>query len=123
MVFGSVSVDPTTPGTVILAPASTRTVTGGSDIISSSVATAASFTVTGLAASTYAITLPTSVTVSKTGPAASMTVNAFTSTPLATGLLTAGTQTLNVGATLNMTAGQATGTYTASSFTVTVNYN
>jgi hypothetical protein len=42
-----------------------------------------------------------------------MTVNGFTSTPSATGTLSSGgTQTLTVGATLNVAAAQAVGTYT-----------
>jgi len=53
-----------------------------------------------------------------------MTVDAFTSNPDGTGTLTGGTQTLKVGATLNVGANQAAGTYTsATPFTVTVNYN
>jgi len=54
-----------------------------------------------------------------------MTVNAFTSSPSATGLLSSGgSQTLTVGATLNVAAGQMAGTYTnASGVPVTVNYN
>ena len=48
----------------------------------------------------------------------------FTSTPSATGALTAGTQTLNVGATLNVAAAQASGIYVSGTpFTVTVVYN
>ncbi|MBV5336700.1 MAG: DUF4402 domain-containing protein, partial [Deltaproteobacteria bacterium] len=34
-----------------------------------------------------------------------------------------GTQTLTVGATLNVGANQAAGTYTSGAFSVTVNYN
>jgi hypothetical protein len=53
-----------------------------------------------------------------------MTVNAFTSTPSGTGALTAGSQILKVGATLNVGAGQVAGTYTnATGFPVIVNYN
>jgi hypothetical protein len=54
-----------------------------------------------------------------------MVVNTFTSTPATTGALsTSGTQDLKVGATLNVTAAQASGTYTNSTAVpVTVNYN
>jgi hypothetical protein len=54
-----------------------------------------------------------------------MTVNAFTSSPSATGTLSGtGSQTLTVGATLNVAAGQAAGSYTNSTgVLVTVNYN
>jgi hypothetical protein len=59
-----------------------------------------------------------------TSGANTMTVTAFSSTPSATGLLTAGTQTLTVGATLNVAAAQAPGVYvSATPFSVTVNYN
>jgi len=84
--------------------------------------TAASFTVTGQGAYTYAITLPATVTL--TSGVNTMTATTFTSTPSATGALTAGTQTLNVGATLNVAAAQAAGTYVSGTpFSVTVNYN
>jgi hypothetical protein len=53
-----------------------------------------------------------------------MTVNTFTSTPTPTGTLTGGTETLRVGATLNVGASQPAGTYVSGTpFTVTVNYN
>ncbi|HNW54406.1 MAG TPA: DUF4402 domain-containing protein, partial [Bacteroidales bacterium] len=53
-----------------------------------------------------------------------MTVGTFTSNPTPTGTLTAGTQDVFVGATLNVAAGQAAGVYTnATGLVVTVNYN
>ena len=53
-----------------------------------------------------------------------MIVNGFTSNPSATGVLTSGSQTLTVGATLDVAAAQAAGTYTNSTgVPVTVNYN
>jgi len=53
------------------------------------------------------------------------TVGTFVSTPAATGALSAGgTQTVLVGATLNLSAATAAGSYTnAAGLTVTVNYN
>ncbi len=56
---------------------------------------------------------------------ATMTVNGFTSTPSTTGTLgTGGTQTLQIGATLNVSAAQTPGNYTsATAIPVTVNYN
>jgi len=50
-----------------------------------------------------------------------MTVDTFTSTPSGTGTLTGGAETLNVGATLQVGIGQATGSYTGT-YSVTVNY-
>jgi len=110
-------------GTVVLTPESTRTFTGGVTLpAATGTVTAAAFTVTGSGSYTYAITLPTSVTI--TSGSDSMIVNSFTSTPSSTGILTAGTQDITVGATLNLVASQAPGDYTsAAPFAVTVNYN
>ena len=112
---GTVTVNPTTGkrsslGDVILPTATPGTVN------------AARFTVTGLANATYAITLPTSINISTTGGGATMTVTNFTSNPSGTGTLAGGTQTLLVGATLNVDAGQVAGDYTGE-FSVTVAYN
>ncbi|MDP3452400.1 MAG: DUF4402 domain-containing protein [Bacteroidales bacterium] len=121
--FGNIAVS-ATGGTVILAPAGTRTITGGVTLpaVIGDV-TAAEFTVTGSIGYTYAISLPTTPTT-VTSEANTMTVDAFTSTPNSTGTLTGGTETVKVGATINVSANQAAGTYTsATPFTVTVNYN
>jgi hypothetical protein len=80
----------------------------------------AQFTVTGFAGATYAVTLPVSATLSSDGN--NMTVNSFVSNPSSTGVLTGGSQALNVGATLNVGANQAPGLYTGN-FSVTVVYN
>ncbi|MFV5687828.1 DUF4402 domain-containing protein [Flavobacterium sp. ZT3R25] len=113
-------------GTVLLSTSGSRTPSGGIILPSfTGTVTAAQFTVTGEPGYTYAITLPANFTLSESevGPA-SMVVNAFTSTPSATGILTAGTQTVFVGATLNVGASQTTGSYTnTTGFQVTVNYN
>jgi hypothetical protein len=127
MNFGNVAVTGT-GGTVILAPASTRTISGGVTlpVVPGTVA-AASFNVTGEGTYTYDITLPSAdYTITNTTGVGgeTMIVNTFTSTPSGTGQLTAGAQTLNVGATLNVSAGQVAGVYTnATGFDVTVNYN
>lgn len=88
--------------------------------------TAASFTVTGETDFTYAITLPAApfdVSNTDTTPA-TMAVGTFVSLPSATGTLTAGTQTLLVGATITLGAAQASGAYTnAAGLAVTVYYN
>ena len=127
MNFGNVAVN-ANAGTVVLTPAGTRpTVTGGVSLpANTGTVAAASFTVTGATGYTYAISLPSTHTVSF--GANNMTVNAFSSTPTvaAGGVLTAGSETLLVGATLNVSGSQAAGTYTSavlSPFTVTVNYN
>jgi hypothetical protein len=108
-------------GTVVLTPAGARSATGGTTLGSGTSVAAAAFNVTGQANATYAITLPASATV--TSGANSMTVDTFTSNPSGTGTLSGGgSQALSVGATLNVGASQATGTYTGS-FNVTVTYN
>ena len=124
MNFGNVAVS-ATGGTVILTPAGTRSKTLGVTLpATAGTVTAASFTVTGTAAYTYGITLPGSIVLKHTNLTDQMTVDTFTSTPTPTGLLTGGTQTLNVGATLNVSALQLAGSYTnATDLTVTVNYN
>jgi len=125
MNFGTVAVDAVTDGTVILATAGTRTFTAGAQIVPAiATATAASFTVTGQGAYTYAITLPASAITLDDGSGHTMSVDTFVSDPSGTGALTAGTQTINVGATLHVTHAQVAGVYTnASSLNVTVAYN
>jgi uncharacterized protein DUF4402 len=124
MNFGNVAVQTSTGGTVVLTPAGVRSTTGGVTLPASvGTVAAASFTVNGQGAYTYAITLPSSA-VTLTSGSNNMTADTFTSTPNATGTLTAGTQTLTVGATLNVGAAQAAGVYVSGTpFTVTVNYN
>jgi len=110
-------------GTVIVDTEGDRTKTGDVILPSATLGTvnAAEFTVTGLADATYAITLPTSIDISETG-GTTMTVDNFTSNPSRTGTLAGGTQTLSVGARLNVGAGQVAGDYTGE-FSVTVAYN
>jgi len=123
MNFGSIAVS-TTPGTVVLSTAGVRAAAGGVTLPAAvGTVSTAKFTVTGLGSSTYSIQLPTSYVISD-GASHSMTVNAFTSDPSGTGALTAGTQTINIGATLNVLGSQTAGTYTnATGFPVIVNYN
>jgi hypothetical protein len=125
MNFGNIAIN-NTIGTVVLAPASTRTFTGGITLpVVPGTVTAASFTIGGAGSSTYAITLPSAdYTITRATGTETMIVNTFTSTPSATGALTLGAQTLLVGATLNVGAAQVAGIYSnAVGFDVTVNYN
>jgi hypothetical protein len=128
MNFGTLAVSATLAGTVILAPDNSRTTGGALGVtlpnIKGTVA-AAQFTVSGLAGSTYSITLPTTpLTITDPVSTKTMTVSNFTSNPTPTGILTGGSQTINVGATLNVAAAQTAGAYTnATGFAVTVNYN
>jgi len=125
MNFGILSVQSTTGGTVVLTPAGVRSATGGVTLpADNGTVTAASFTVTGVAGYGYTITLPSSALTITSG-SNTMTVTNFTSDPSgANGTLTGGTETLNVGATLNVSAAQPAGTYVSGTpFNVTVNYN
>ena len=126
MDFGNVAVSASLAGTVVLAPAGTRSTGGAGGVTlpsTTGTVAGADFTVSGQASYTYAITLPSSATISSGSN--TMNVNAFTSSPATTGTLSSGgTQDLKVGATLNVSAAQAAGTYTNSSAVpVTVNYN
>jgi len=108
-------------GTVVLSTAGARSATGGATLGNGTGAAAAAFTVSGGPASTYSISVPVSATI--TSAPNTMTVNTFTSSPSGTGTLGAGgTQALSVGATLQVGASQAQGTYTGT-FDVTVAYN
>lgn len=124
MSFGNVAVS-STAGTVVLAPASTRTKTGGVTLpVTAGTVTAAQFTVSGQAGYTYTITLPTTLTITKATTLETMSVDTFTSTPTPTGTLTSGSEVVLVGATLNVGASQVAGLYeNTTGFAVTVNYN
>ena len=125
MNFGNVAINSETPGTVVLAPAGTRTFTGGVTLpATAGTVAAAEFNVTGANNYTFSITLPSTSHEIKSG-SNTMSVTGFTSTPTPNGTLSAtGSATVKVGATLNVSAGQAAGTYTSvTPFEVTVNYN
>jgi len=130
MNFGNVAVQAATGGTVVLATDGTRLPGGAGGVtlpIVTGTVSAASFTVSGTAGYAYNVTLPSpSVTLTRSSGGQTMTASNFTSDPTTnTGVLdaTTGNQTLNVGATLNVAAGQVAGVYTCASFDVTVNYN
>ncbi len=123
LAFGSF-VAGSTSGTVIVTPGGARSKTGGVILISSeSGHSAAVYTVTGTADTTYSITLPADGIVALSLGSNHMEVNTFISTPVATsastGLLTGGSQTLRVGATLSVDASMDEGLYEGT-FTVTV---
>lgn len=119
--FGNIIAD-ADGGTVVITPAGAQTLAGLTAPSIAGTISAASFTVMGMVDATYAIGLPASHIISSGGN--NMTVNTFTSNPSGTGTLTGGSQVLTVGATLNVGAAQAAGTYTnGTGFAVTVNYN
>lgn len=110
-------------GNVTVSPASVRSASGGVVLVPSGPGAAAQFSVTGDPSATYAISLPANGVVSLTSGANSIAVNTFTSSPNLTGTLSiGGSQTLYVGATLDVGSNQPSGSYSGS-FSVTVNYN
>jgi|WetSurMetagenome_2_1015567.scaffolds.fasta_scaffold156510_2 hypothetical protein len=126
--FGNVAVS-ATDGTVTVpavAGIPTRTFTGGVTLPAvTGTVTAAQFDVTGSGSSTYVISLPPSFITVTDGGTNTMTVDTWLSDqPSDVGTLVTGAQSFYVGATLNVTGGQAAGTYTnASDLSVTINYN
>ena len=118
-------------GTIVLTPAGGRTKTGGVTLPATvGTVAAAKFKVDGQADYTYAVTMPTEDLTLTIGVTANkMTVKTFTSTTLnnsgtLAGVLTLGTDTVSVGATLNVGASQVAGLYeNKTGFTVIVNYN
>lgn len=128
MNFGNIAVT-SSGGTVVLPAASgtpTRSATGGVTLpVVPGTVKAAEFTVTGENDYTYDVTLPSGDhTIKHSGNVETMIVNAFTKDAGAGTLSGSGSQTIYVGATLNVSAEQLAGTYISeSAFTVTVNYN
>lgn len=127
--FGNIA-SGTVAGTVVLSTAGVRTPTNVTLPATTGTVTAASFTVGGTPAYTYSITLPAGATTISDGLGNTMTVDTWTSNPTPTGTIGGGgTETLYVGATLNVGANQTSGIYRSDNaggsgdFTVTVNYN
>lgn len=120
-----------TAHTVTVSPAGTRTDSITNTNVKGTVRNA-TFAVTGEPNFTYSITLPVSFQIDTLSPGTntSMTVNAFTVAQGTKGNVAGtigtldgtGNGDLNVGATLNVTASQAAGSYT-STYPVTVTYN
>jgi hypothetical protein len=121
MHFGTLSVN-NSPGAVVLSPGNVRTSTGGVSLSSATPThRVAAYSVTGQGTLSYVITLPTSVTIQQ-GPN-SMVVNNFTTNKAGNiGTLSAGVDSFNLGATLQVSASQATGEYSGT-FNVIVSYN
>ena len=121
MAFGNIT--NTTPGTVVMTAAGSRSTTGGVTLPTpTGTFNAASFTVTGGATNIFTITLPASAITLTDAGLHTMTLDTFTSNPSGTGTLVGGTLPLAVGGTLHLGATQGVGSYTGS-FAVTVNYN
>ncbi len=116
-------VSDTSPSKITINPTGTvRTISSGTPtLITPPSPSVGAFTVSGDASATYSVTLPSSATL--TSGSNSMTVDTFTSSPGTTGTIgVGGTQVLNTGATLNINASQAPGSYVGT-YTITVAYN
>ncbi len=119
MDFGTMLTTGNPGGTVIVTTAGARTCSAEVDCLGGFPA-AAAFDVTGEGGNTYSITLPSSATLTSGGD--TMTIDTFNHDAGGTPTLGGGSDTFNVGATLNVGATQAAGTYSGT-FSVTVNYN
>ncbi len=123
MNFGTI-VPSATPGTVVLAPSSSYTSTGGLALVSGTPRTAAAFWVYGQMNRVFTITLPTQA-VEITNGSTKMTVNTFTSDPSGTGILNFmnmfSMSALHIGAKLQVGAFQEVGVYTGT-FDIAANY-
>ncbi len=109
-------------GTVKVSPTGVRTTTGGVTPLNTvgSTINSALFTVTGEPNSIYSVTFPSSITLTRTGSTEKMTLTNFVCT--ATGVLSKGTETFTVGATMTIGPNQRTGDYSGNTY-VTVTYN
>jgi len=123
--FGNI-VPTAVAGTVIIAPIGDRSVTGGVLIFSNATGNPhqAQFVVHGEPNATYSIDVPAEAFMVTSGEN-EMQVSTFTTAPTPTGTLNGeGSQTLDVGATLNVNLNQAPGLYTnANALSITVAYN
>ena len=110
-------------GTVTIGANGTRSGGGGVVLLPSAGGSAAQFGVSGEPNTSYAITLPANGTVQLASGSNSMAVNSFSSSPNAVGQLSlGGSQTLSIGATLNVAGNQPPGNYSGS-FNVSIDYN
>ena len=123
MNFGSIAPS-LAGGSVVLSNAGAITPVAG--FVFSGATSAGVFSVLGSGTLTYAITLPANGVVTLTDQlgngGTAMAVNVFNSNPSGTGALTAGAQTLNVGATLVVGGSQIASDYSGT-YDVIVNYN
>lgn len=106
-------------GTVVIDTADGRTQTGGVTL-EGGTARSGAWSVAGEASTAYTITLPASTSL--TGAGDPMTVNAFSDSQSGSSTTDgSGDDTFKVGATLNVNASQAAGSYTGT-YAVTVAY-
>ncbi len=119
--FGNIIAGSTAGTVTVPLTGSTRAISGGVTLPSiAGEVSAAQFTVTGFSNATYNIIMPEDNVVTLANGSNTMKLKTFTNN--ANKILTGGTETFKVGATLQVGANQASGTYTAS-FNVSVAYN
>ncbi len=110
-------------GSLTVNPAGTRSATGAIVLLQTGPGQAAQFVVTGDPDAVYSVSLPIDGIVAIANGGSSVPVNGFASNPASTGVLpVSGTQLLNVGARLDVTAGLTPGAYSGT-FSVVVDYN
>ena len=110
-------------GAVTLTPDNSRISAGDVDLAEGGNVSAATFEVKGQAGLTYAISIPKNDYVLTSG-SESMIINNFTTDATSDNALADGSQTIHVGATLNVKPNQTPGKYLSpAGFNVTVNYN
>lgn len=111
-------------GNVTLSPSGFRSAAGAVELLNANTGTAAELVVSDTdplnADRAYTLTLPDNGTVTLTSGVGTMSVNSFTSEPANT-MLTGGTQTVRVGATLAVQSGQPPGAYSGT-FSIIINY-
>lgn len=111
-------------GSITVSPSGARSSTGGVTLLSSP-ASAATFTNTDTAPSrasnVVAITLPSDGSVTLASGANRMSLTKFTSNPAGTGVMSGGSLSISVGATLTVGANQPRGSYSGS-IPVTIQY-
>ena len=117
------NIDAQQGGSVILSPENTRSTTGDVEIAAGDNSSAASFEVTGQPGLAYSINVPSQSYTLSNG-IEEMILENFTSSLIGGGLLAEGKQAFNLGATLNIKAGQTPGYYTSPvPMDITVIYN
>ena len=127
MTFSSIVVSPNQGGSIVLDPNGKESPTGGVSITNNNnneSSAPASFTVSGQGGYTYSINLPKDPVSMDDSSANLLNITSFTSSPEVSNESQSGTQTINVGATLNIEKAEEPGEFEAEiPFDIRVNYN
>jgi hypothetical protein len=124
MEWDSIVVSKEKGGSIVMDPNGKESTKGGVQITNPNGAPA-SFTVAGQGGYTYSISLPKNPIALDEENVGLLNITDFTTSPVVTGpILQSGTQTINVGATLNVDKAEESGTLDAEiPFDIQVNYN